>query len=115
MTLYGANRCHTPITVEITWLFDGDLGLVEDLKLFRLLVWFKGVKGMEVIASLSLLSYIEGLPTERDRALLGICLYTTAWVNGACSLHTADVYGTDGRVRDHTTFRTTLILLATKI
>ncbi|MBD1998018.1 tyrosine-type recombinase/integrase [Leptolyngbya sp. FACHB-541] len=60
---------------------------------------------MEAIASLSLLSYIEGLPTERDRALFGICLYTTARVNEACSLHTADVYGTDGRVRDRITFR----------
>jgi integrase/recombinase XerD len=90
---------------EIAWLFDGKVGLVSDLKLFRLLVCFRGVKGMEAIASLSLLSYIEGLPTERDRALFGICLYTTARVNEACSLNTADVYGTDGRVRDRITFR----------
>ncbi|MEP1079972.1 site-specific integrase [Leptolyngbya sp. PL-A3] len=74
---------------------DGKLGLVSDLKLFRLLVCSRGVKGMEAIASLSLLSYIEGLPTDRDRALFGICLYTTARVNEACSLHAADVYGTD--------------------
>ncbi|MBL1179063.1 MAG: phage integrase family protein [Pantanalinema sp. GBBB05] len=60
---------------------------------------------MEAIASLSLLSCTEGLPMERDRALFGICLYTTAWVNEACSLHTTDVYGTDGRVRDRITFR----------
>lgn len=59
----------------------------------------------KAIASLSLLSYIEGLPTERDRSLFGICLYTTARVNEACSLHSADVYGTDGRVRDRITFR----------
>jgi integrase len=51
------------------------------------------------IACLSLLSYIERLPTERDRALFGICLYTTARINEACSLHTADVYEVDGRVR----------------
>lgn len=58
----------------------------------------------KAIASLSLLSYIEGLPAERDRALFGICLYTTARVNEACSLHTVDVYGADGRVRDRITF-----------
>ncbi|HEY9661322.1 MAG TPA: tyrosine-type recombinase/integrase [Allocoleopsis sp.] len=90
---------------EIAWLFDGRVGLVSDLKLFRLLVCFRGVKGMEAIAFLSLLSCIEGLPTKRDRALFGICLYTTARVNEACSLHTVDVYGADGRVRDRITFR----------
>ncbi|HEY9661941.1 MAG TPA: tyrosine-type recombinase/integrase, partial [Allocoleopsis sp.] len=90
---------------EIAWLFDGKLGLVSDLKLFRLLVCSRGVKGMEAIASLSLLSYIEGLPTDRDRALFGICLYTTARVNEACSLHAADVYTAHGRVRDRITFR----------
>jgi integrase/recombinase XerD len=31
--------------------------------------------------------------------LFGICLYTTARINEACLLNTADVYGTDGRVR----------------
>jgi integrase/recombinase XerD len=92
---------------EIAWLFDGKLGLVSDLKLFRLLVCFREVKGMEALSSLLLLSYIEGLPTERDRALFGICLYTTARVNEACSLHAADVYGTDGRVRGRITFRRT--------
>jgi integrase/recombinase XerD len=90
---------------KIAWLFDGKLELVSDLKLFRLLVWFRGVKGMEAIASLSLLSYIKGLLTERDRALFGICLYTTARINEACLLHTADVYGTDGWVCDRITFR----------
>jgi integrase/recombinase XerD len=97
---------------EIAWLFDGKLGLVSDLKLFRLLIGLGNGRGMEAgasllpkaIASLSLLSYIEGLPTARDQALFG-CLYTTARVNEACSLHTADVYGTDGRVRDRITFR----------
>ena len=90
---------------ESAWLFDGKLGLVSDLKLFRLLIGLGNGRGMEAIASLSLLSYIEGLPSQRDRALFGICLYTTARVNEACSLHTADVYGTDGRVRDRITFR----------
>jgi integrase/recombinase XerD len=50
---------------------------------------------------------VEELPTDRDRALFGICLYTTARVNEACLLHTADVYRTDGRVRDRITFRRT--------
>ena len=90
---------------EIAWLFDGKVGLVADLKLFRLLVQIGWKKEFETISSLSLLSSIEGLPTERDRALFGICLYTTARANEACSLHTAEVYGTDGRVRDRITFR----------
>jgi integrase/recombinase XerD len=90
---------------EIAWLFDGKMGLVADLKLFRQMGQLGWKKEIEAIASLLLLSYIEGLPTERDRALFGICLYTTARVNEACSLHTADVYGADGRVRDRITFR----------
>jgi integrase/recombinase XerD len=90
---------------EIAWLFDGKVGLVSDLKLFRLLIGLGNGRGMEAGASLLVLSYVEGLPTERDRALFGICLYTTARVNETCSLHTADVYGTDGRVRDRITFR----------
>ena len=90
---------------EIARLFDGKLGLVADLKLLRLLVWFSSVEGGAAITSLSMLSNVEGLPTERDRALFGICLYTTARINEACLLHTVDVYGADGRVRDRITFR----------
>ena len=90
---------------EIAWLFDGKVGLVSDLKLFRLLVGLGRVEGREAIASLSMLSYIEGLLTERDWALFGICLYTAARINEACLLHTADVYGVDGRVRNRITFR----------
>jgi len=90
---------------EIAWLFDGKLGLVSDLKLFRLLIGLGNGKGMEAIASLSMLCYVEGLPTKRDRALFGICLYTSARINEVCSLHTADVYGANGRVRDRITFR----------
>lgn len=60
---------------------------------------------MDAITSLSLLSYTGELPTERDRALFGICLYTTARINEACSLRTVDVYGAAGRVRDRITFR----------
>jgi len=65
---------------EIAWLFDGKVRLVSDLKLLRLLVWVGKEKRMEAedsllpkaIASLLLLSYIEGLPTDRDWALLGL-------------------------------------------
>jgi integrase/recombinase XerD len=90
---------------EIHWLFEGKLGLVRDLKVFRLLVKMGGDRQFNAISSLSLLSYLEGLPTERDLALFGICLYTTARINEAFSLHTADVYGTDGRIRERITFR----------
>lgn len=90
---------------EIAWLFDGRVGLISDLKVFRLLFQAAAESEVDAIASLSMLSYIEGLVTERDRALFGICLYTTARINEASSLHTADVYGADGRVRDRITFR----------
>ena len=69
---------------EIAWLFDGKVGLVADLKLLRLLVWSGKGEGMEAIASLPLLSYTEGLPTERDLALFGICLYMTARIAACC-------------------------------
>jgi integrase/recombinase XerD len=89
---------------EIAWLFDEKLRMVLDLKLFRLLIWLMEGEEFEEIASLLLLSFIEGLPPERDQALFGICLYTTARINEVCSLHSADVYGGEGRVRDRITF-----------
>ncbi len=59
---------------------------------------------MDVIASLSLLSSIEGLPTERDRGIVWhLPLHDCA--DKACSLHTVDMYGAEGRVRDRITFR----------
>ncbi len=64
-----------------------------------------GDRQFDAIASLALLSYIEGLLTARGRAWFGLCLYTTARINEACSLHTADVYLSDGRVRVRITFR----------
>lgn len=82
-------------------MFDGKVGLASDLNLFRLLIELGNGRGMEAIASLSLLSYVEGLPTERDRALSGICLYMTARVNEACSLHTAGIWGRWAGARSH--------------
>jgi len=90
---------------ELGWLFDGVVVLVADLKLFRLLLWVGYDRRFDVIASLALLSYVEGLRTNRDQALFGICLYTAARINEACSLHTVDVYASDGRVRERITFR----------
>ncbi len=49
--------------------------------------------------------FTEGLTTLRDRALFGICLYTACRINEACSLHTADVFGARGEVRERITFR----------
>ncbi len=40
-----------------------------------------------------------GLQCIRDRALFGICLYTACRINEACTLKTADVYDSKGRVR----------------
>ncbi|MFM7423454.1 MAG: site-specific integrase [Elainella sp.] len=47
----------------------------------------------------------QGLTSERDRALFGICLYTACRINEACSLFTADVFGARGEVRERITFR----------
>ena len=90
---------------EIAWLFDGKVVLISNLNLFRLLFWLGDDRQFDAIASLALLSHIEGLMMERDRALFGICLYTAARINEACSLHTVDVYRADGKVRDRVTFR----------
>lgn len=46
-----------------------------------------------------------GLKTPRDRALFGVCLYTSARINEACSLHTKDVYAIDGSIRPRVTIR----------
>lgn len=45
------------------------------------------------------LLFAEGLQSERDRALFGICLFTACRVNEACTLRVTDVYDTSGRVR----------------
>ncbi|NJO66689.1 MAG: tyrosine-type recombinase/integrase [Leptolyngbyaceae cyanobacterium RM1_405_57] len=49
--------------------------------------------------------FTQGFATPRDRALFGICLYTACRINEACSLHTADVFGARGEVRERITFR----------
>ncbi len=45
------------------------------------------------------LLFAEGLQTDRDRALFGICLFTACRVNEAVTLKIVDVYDTNGRVR----------------
>lgn len=42
--------------------------------------------------------FSEGLKTERDRALFGICLFTAARINEACTLRVADVYTANGSI-----------------
>lgn len=49
--------------------------------------------------------FTVGLKLPRDRALFGICLYTGTRISKACSLHSADVYATDGSVRPRVTIR----------
>jgi hypothetical protein len=45
------------------------------------------------------LLFSEGLQSDRDRALFGVCLYTAARIAEACSMLTEDVYTSGGRVR----------------
>lgn len=51
------------------------------------------------------LLFSEGLRTDRDRALFGVCLYTAARRAEACSLRTEDVYTTTGQVREEINLR----------
>ncbi len=47
----------------------------------------------------SQLLFSQGLQTDRDRALFGICLYCCCRINEACTLSVSDVYDRSGRVR----------------
>lgn len=45
------------------------------------------------------LLFSQGLQTNRDRALFGICLYCCCRINEACTLNVNDVYDRKGKVR----------------
>ncbi len=47
----------------------------------------------------------QGLTTDRDRALFGVCFFTGCRIAESCSLLTADVYGVNGSVRPKLTLR----------
>ena len=51
------------------------------------------------------LLFSEGLQSDRDRALFGVCLYTAARIAEACSMLTEDVYTASGRVRSSVNIR----------
>ncbi|NER98678.1 MAG: site-specific integrase [Symploca sp. SIO1B1] len=51
------------------------------------------------------LLFSEGLRSERDRALFGICLYTACRIKECCSLRTTDVYERFGIIYPEITFR----------
>lgn len=51
------------------------------------------------------LLFNQGLTTNRDRALFGVCLFTACRINEACTLKTVDVYDTSGRVRPYLLIR----------
>ena len=51
------------------------------------------------------LLFAEGLQSDRDRALFGVCLYTAARIAEACSMLTEDVYTVAGRVRPSVNIR----------
>lgn len=45
------------------------------------------------------LLFNDGLQTDRDRTLFGVCLFSACRIAEACSLLTKDVYATNGKVR----------------
>ena len=45
------------------------------------------------------LLFSQGLQTERDRALFGICLFSACRINEAVTLQISDVYAPNGQVR----------------
>lgn len=47
----------------------------------------------------------DGLATNRDRVLFGLCLYTACRIAEACSMYTGDVYNDKGVVRCHILLR----------
>lgn len=51
------------------------------------------------------LLFAEGLTTARDRALFGICLWTSARINEACTLRSLDVFSTSGSLHEELTIR----------
>ena len=51
------------------------------------------------------LLFNQGLTTNRDRALFGLCLFTACRIKEACTLKTVDVYDTSGRVRPYLLIR----------
>ncbi|MEG3838795.1 site-specific integrase [Microcoleus sp. herbarium14] len=51
------------------------------------------------------LLFNDGLQTDRDRALFGVCLYTACRIAEACSLMVKDIYTNSGAVRSTINFR----------
>src|SRR6478672_11836625 len=51
------------------------------------------------------LLFNEGLLTDRDRTLFGVCLYTACRIAEACSLEVIDIYTARGTVRPTINFR----------
>jgi integrase/recombinase XerD len=88
---HGQAKILTP--EEITHLFDGAI----HLGLLRMCLL---LKAHAIAAWMS-----PALQSARDRALFGVCLYTGCRINEACSLMSADVYGSDGTVRPRITLR----------
>ncbi|MEG4508523.1 site-specific integrase [Microcoleus sp. F6_B6] len=51
------------------------------------------------------LLFSEGLQSDRDRTLFGVCLYTACRIAEACSVQSEDVYTSTGKVRDFINIR----------
>ncbi len=51
------------------------------------------------------LLFSEGLQTQRDRTLFGVCLYTACRINEACTLLTNDIFNAQKVVRSHLVIR----------
>ena len=53
------------------------------------------------------LIFSDGLQTQRDRTLFGVCLYTACRIAEACTLLTSDVFNAKEVVRSHLVIRRT--------
>jgi hypothetical protein len=51
------------------------------------------------------LLFAEGLQSDRERVLFGVCLYTAARIAEACSMLSEDVYTPGGKVRSSVNIR----------
>jgi len=53
------------------------------------------------------LIFSDGLQTQRDRTLFGVCLYTACRIAEACTLKTCDIFNSKEVVRSHLVIRRT--------
>jgi integrase/recombinase XerD len=59
----------------------------------------------KVLSSDEAKQLFDAFPSDRDRALFGVCLFTGCRINEACTILSSDVYDGSGKVREKLTIR----------